>query len=102
MNRTHCPKCGEKLDSGFSCKHGCTRAGLLYTEERIELAELRAENKRLREALEFYANPENYHAMAFLYDPPCGGFAEDFSDAGHEDYDRPMPGKTAREALGGK
>jgi len=57
-------------------------------------------NQRLQEALKFYADPENYHAVSFTFDPPCGGFAHDFSDAhGHPDYDRPMPGNCAREAL---
>ena len=43
---------------------------------------------KLREALEFYADPENYHAIGFRFDRPCGGFADDFSDDhGHEFYD---------------
>ena len=55
---------------------------------------------KLREALEFYADPENYHAIGFRFDRPCGGFADDFSeDHGHDFYDRPMPGKLARETL---
>jgi hypothetical protein len=58
------------------------------------------EADRMREALEFYADPENYHAIAFLPNRPCGEFAEDFDENhGHPDYDRPMPGKRAREAL---
>jgi hypothetical protein len=60
----------------------------------------RAENQRLREALAFYADPGTYHACAFYFDPPTGGFDEDFDeDHGDEFYDRPMPGKTARAAL---
>jgi hypothetical protein len=63
-------------------------------------AALREENERLREALEFYADPETYHAIAFLEERPCGNFMDDFSeDHGHEDYDRAMPGKLARAAL---
>lgn len=56
----------------------------------------------LEEALEFYANPENYHAITVFGDPPCGGFADDFgADEWTEDcgYNRPMPGKRARAAL---
>lgn len=54
----------------------------------------------LIEALGFYADPETYHACGFMFDRPTGGFDEDFDeDHGHEDYDRPMPGKKAREAL---
>jgi hypothetical protein len=52
------------------------------------------------EALCFYANPENYHAMTITADPPCGAFADDFSeDHGFDHYDRPMPGAKARAAL---
>lgn len=59
-----------------------------------------AEREVMRGALEFYANPETYHACGFLFDPPTGGFDEDFSDDhGHEDYPRATPGKTARQAL---
>lgn len=59
---------------------------------------LSAENARLREALEFYADPGSYHACSFIFDPPTGGFDDDF-DEGHEGYERPMPGKCARAAL---
>jgi len=53
------------------------------------------------EGLAFYANPGNYHAVAFMFDPPCGGFADDFDEDHGETllYNRPMPGKRAREAL---
>lgn len=54
----------------------------------------------LWEALETYGDPEFYHAIAFLADPPAGNFAEDFEEEhGHPDYDRAMPGKLARMAL---
>ena len=65
-------------------------------------ATLEARQQTVVEALEFYADPETYHACAFLFDPPCGGFDDDFGDLkehGHPDYDRPMPGKCARKAL---
>lgn len=55
---------------------------------------------RLREALEFYADPETYHAMLCQFDYPAGGFESDFDE--DPDYGRPMPGKRAREALIGK
>lgn len=70
-------------------------------DERARHAE--ADNERLRAALEFYADPQSYHAIAFLVDRPAGGFADDFDDEhGDEFYERPMPGKTARRALGEK
>lgn len=65
-----------------------------------QLATARAEAVALREALEFYADPETYHACTFLFDSPTGGFDEDLDeDHGHGRYDRPMPGKLARQAL---
>jgi hypothetical protein len=49
------------------------------------------------DALSVYADPESYHAIAFMADRPAGEFADDFSkDHGHPYYDRPMPGKLAR------
>jgi hypothetical protein len=73
------------------------------TTAQAEADALRAEVERLREALEFYADPETYHGCAFLFDRPTGGFDDDFdSDHGHEDYNRPMPGKLARAALSEK
>jgi hypothetical protein len=57
---------------------------------------------RLRKALEFYADPATYHAIAFLPDPPCGDFVGDFSeDHGDSFYPRAMPGMKAREVLRG-
>lgn len=50
-------------------------------------------------ALEVYADPETYHAIAIMADRPAGDFADDFSKVPGSWYDRPMPGKTARAAL---
>jgi hypothetical protein len=71
------------------------------TEEswRVTADEARGEAARLRAALAFYADPETYHAVAFMFDPPCGGFDQDFSEVDHPHYRRHMPGKTARDAL---
>ena len=72
----------------------------IVIEAATAITTLQAQLERMTEALTFYADPENYHAVMILGDRPCGLFAEDFSDDhGHEDYDRPMPGKRAREAL---
>lgn len=61
---------------------------------------LTAENNALAAALDFYANPESYHGIAFMGDPPCGEFGNDFSaDHGHSYYDREMPGHKARTVL---
>lgn len=65
-----------------------------------ELATSEEENRRLRKTLEIYADPGFYHACSFAFDRPTGGFDEDFSeDHGDEYYERPMPGKAARQAL---
>jgi len=54
------------------------------------------------EAVDFYADPESYHAIGFMVDPPAGAFADDFSEPEeHQDpgYPRRMPGLKARQAL---
>lgn len=58
------------------------------------------EAERMREALEFYADPDTYFGMSIICDPPCGDFYRDFDeDHGNDFYDRAMPGKQARDAL---
>lgn len=62
--------------------------------------EAREESQRLREALEFYADPYTYHGCMIVFDSPAGGLCEDFdAEHGESNYDRPMPGKMARKAL---
>ncbi len=56
---------------------------------------LKAENKKLQKALEFYANPETYFAIMFLPDKPCGDFVTDFSNTELG----VKPGKRARKIL---
>lgn len=51
------------------------------------------------DALTAYADPASYHAVAFLFDRPCGEFADDFSRVRESGYNRPMPGKLARQAF---
>jgi hypothetical protein len=51
------------------------------------------------EAVDFYANPESYHGIGFMVDPPAGEFADDVSNHQHPAYPRPMPGAKARRAL---
>lgn len=80
---------------------------LLLEQAQASLEAVRADRDRwkalageMAEALAFYADPGQYHAITFFTDPPCGGFAGDFSeDHGDASYDRPMPGKIARTAL---
>lgn len=49
------------------------------------------------ETLALYADPESYHAVAFMADRPAGWFADDFSH--DKNYGRGMPGKEARKTL---
>lgn len=74
-----------------------------YIEEMTHLRnEADADDARIAElesALEFYADPETYHAISFMADPPCGQFMEDFSKDHGGNYDRPMPGRLARRQL---
>lgn len=73
----------------------CSRMETVVADKEIERYK-RALGMAL-DALEVYANPESYHAMAFAVDRPAGSFADDFSkDHGHPYYERPMPGKLAR------
>ena len=57
---------------------------------------LEAERDALREALEFYADPNTYFAIGIFPDPPCGEFNEDFDDTEELGW---RPGKRARAAL---
>lgn len=51
-------------------------------------------------ALERYADPTFYHAIAIIGDAPTGGFDKDVSTVDKSfGYGRPMPGKEARKAL---
>lgn len=67
-----------------------------------DLDRIANEIERLREVVHFYADPQSYHAIAFFVDRPAGSFADDFSEDDEtraHGYNRPMPGKLAREAL---
>lgn len=76
------------------CSEECRNALDLIDAQDTEIAGLRS-------ALEFYADPETYFAVAFLFDPPCGGFESDFSEVDHPHFDL-WPGKLARAALRGE
>lgn len=74
---------------------------VMYEVEIKELAAAAIKTiEEMTAALEFYADPGTYHACGFFFDRPTGGFDEDFSeDHGDPFYDRPMPGKLARQVL---
>ena len=65
-----------------------------------QLATVTAENARLREALQFYANRETWIAVSLFADPPCGEIVYDFDVPPDEpNGETPRPGKRARAAL---
>ena len=78
---------------------------MMLLEQRVaeltrERGTLQAQLAVVVQALEFYADPETYHACTFMFDRPTGGFDKDMEqEHGHPDYDRPMPGKLARHTL---
>jgi hypothetical protein len=85
------------LFGGTQICNTCQVANHAYELGRKEMEE---EYTPILEALCWYADPEFYHAVGFWFDPPCGGFDEDFSsDHGNDFYRRDMPGKLARQAI---
>ncbi len=53
----------------------------------------------LWDALDMYADPSFYHAIAILGDAPTGGFDKDVSKVDKSwGYNRKMPGALARKA----
>ena len=69
---------------------------LEFERMRLDRADAWAKTARLAKSLVFYAEPGTYFAVAFTFDPPTGGFDDDFEETelGWK------PGKRAREALG--
>jgi len=53
------------------------------------------EVERLRDTVEYYADPETYVAIGFFPDPPCGDFINDCDETEYG----VKPGKRARNAL---
>lgn len=87
-------------DDPYDVALGVLRGFTMHEEVGSKaLRVIEAENTKLREALEFYADPETYIAIGFFPDPPCGEFMEDFGETGTRHYG-PRPGERARKALG--
>lgn len=103
------PHCAEPVcDLVLEIDHGeCANAeanAAFIAAAREAVPALLDENDRLREALEFYADPDTYFAIAVFADAPCGDFADDFEeldgDLGHPGGGAWVkPGKRARAAL---
>jgi len=79
------------------------RAEEIGPEDLLEAADtlerLVAEVERMREALEFYADEDNWFGV---YMTGCGPMADDWSIDGHPYWPDGKPGKTARAALTGE
>ena len=90
----------KRLDKAFETNPVAALVVGMLVGRLVREHELR---NKCEEVLEFYANPENYHAIAFMADPPAGDFMNDFDEdyLDHTDlnYQRPMPGRRAREVL---
>lgn len=102
INFANDPPCGEFADD-FDEHYGRPDYEGPWPGRRAREALLTqpvAEVGRLREAVAFYADPGSYHAIGVFFDHPCGAFAADFDeDHGNHYYNRPMPGRRAREAM---
>ena len=71
------------------------RSNLPLSEKEKNVIALR----KALEALQFYADPETYHGIAYMVDNP-GPFMEDGGDElNHPLYNNDKPGRKAREAL---
>ncbi len=78
--------------------------GLRHAALSATPAEALERARAVREALEFYADPETYFAIGFFPNPPNGDFMDDFEELegelGHPDGSTWVkPGKRARAAL---
>ena len=116
LSRTHPVGCRDDIEVRSVCAEAADalerqQARIVLLEERNDQhnrtgARMARDNMALEAvveavavALQFYADPETYHACLFMFDPPTGGFDGDFDEAHGGEYDRPMPGKLARETL---
>ena len=70
-------------------------ADFVMQYERFKPSSNEESKERLREALEFYANPETYIATSLVVDRPCGEIDTDYS---HTEMGSRL-GKRARQAL---
>lgn len=68
----------------------------LYLTDNTSMTSAGELIEKLARALDFYADPDTYFAVAVVGDPPCGEFVNDFSEVDGE----MRPGRRAREALG--
>lgn len=88
----------ERRAMEVSIRRATLAPGLLGENVWLACREWAEERERsLREALEFYADPDTYAAIGMAGDPPCGAFLDDLDDA--HDPGCPKPGKRARAAL---
>lgn len=92
---------GDLLGKQAAIRIGDLQKDVAIREQAIvqlmaELRTLREDKERLEGAVEFYADPHTYFAVAVIVDTPCGDFDDDFSDTEELGI---KPGKRARETL---
>ncbi len=68
-------------------------------EAQAQLAATTADAQKMREALEFYADPDTYVAIMFVPDRPCGDFINDIGEVETDWGLEHRPGAKARAAL---
>ena len=90
--RRWCNVCDNQLGFGSDHKDWCHKIS-------SKIKELEEENKKLKNALAFYASPETYFAIGIWPDPPCGDFVDDFGEVSDIDGDWYKPGALARHVL---
>jgi hypothetical protein len=101
-----------QLDPAFPADYQDTLDGAIVAllelyglRERLKVSKdvqlLLEQRETLANALDFYADPDTWFAVAVVGDPPCGEISEDWSTHGSPDYEHgdERPGKKAREAL---
>lgn len=81
----------------------CERMCFIAPALARHVVEMAGEIERLKVALSFYADPEEYFAVGILGDRPCGAFADDYGEWApewNEDMTPPRHGAFARRILG--
>lgn len=89
--------------TGYTCSQPgyCDGEYVRLSDHETALAAAQKRERVLREALEYYADPNTYFAIGFFPDFPCGDFINDFGNVfdEYEMVDSFKPGKKARAAL---
>ena len=88
----------EKIAEAFFGNNPSKAAAAAATVQRV-LDEDAKRHAAAYEALEFYARPSTYHAVAITHDEPAGPFVDDFDKVDSYGTILYRPGKRARAVL---